>query len=265
MTWMRALGATGMEVSAVGLGTVKFGRDQGLNYPDGFTIPDQRSAKALLDKARNLGINLIDTAPAYGRSEERLGNLLSSQRQHWLICTKVGEEFERGRSSFDFSPEYTRLSVTRSLRRLRTEVIDIVLVHSNGDDLQIIHRLGTLEALAQLKREGVIRAFGISTKTVAGGLAAAEVCDAIMLTYNLAQKQELPVLDACGRVNCGVLVKKVLASGHLSESHDDPVQASMNLVLGHTACSAAIIGTIDTHHLQTDVAAARRALAQDPS
>jgi aryl-alcohol dehydrogenase-like predicted oxidoreductase len=67
----RPLGSTGLMVSPLGLGTVKLGRDQGVKYPNGFTIPDDQQARALLNQARGLGINLIDTAPAYGISEER--------------------------------------------------------------------------------------------------------------------------------------------------------------------------------------------------
>jgi aryl-alcohol dehydrogenase-like predicted oxidoreductase len=257
---MRPLGSTGLRVSAVGLGTVKLGRDRGVSYPHPFTIPGQRSAAALLALARELGINLIDTAPAYGESEERLGRLLRGQRREWVICSKVGEEFEDGCSRFDFSPEHTRHSVERSLRRLQTEAIDLVLVHSDGDDLRIIEQLGTLEALAQLRTRGLIRAFGLSTKTVAGGLAAAAASDVVMLTYNLAQREELPVLDACARLRRGALIKKALASGHLSTAHPDPLQASMELVFAHPGTSAAIVGTIDPDHLRADVAAARRAL-----
>ena len=154
MNWMRPLGRTGLEVSALGLGTVKLGRDQGVKYPERFTIPDDRSAAALLALARDLGINLVDTAPAYGTSEERLGRLLRGQRREWVICSKVGEEFDAGGSRFDFSPEYTRRSVLRSLQRLQTDVLDIVLVHSAGDDLGIIRRMGTLQALAALKKVG---------------------------------------------------------------------------------------------------------------
>lgn len=78
----RPLGDTGLIVSPLGLGTVKLGRDQGVKYPNGFTIPDDAAARALLDQARALGINLIDTAPAYGVSEQRLGPLLRGQRAH---------------------------------------------------------------------------------------------------------------------------------------------------------------------------------------
>ena len=257
MNWMRPLGSTGMEVSALGLGTVKLGRDQGVRYPRGFTIPDDRTAAALLAQASDLGINLIDTAPAYGNSEVRLGKLLAGQRHRWLICSKVGEEFDDGHSRFDFSPEHTRLSVHRSLRRLNTDVIDIMLIHSDGNDLHIIEQLGTLQALQQLKQEGLIRAFGMSTKTVAGGQAAAAICDVVMLTYNLQQREEAPVLEACARLHRGTLVKKVLASGHLAPGYENPIQASMDLVLGHPGTSAAVVGTITPAHLQANVTAVR--------
>src|SRR5690606_3456949 len=128
---------TGVEISAIGLGTVKLGRDQDVKYPPGFQIPDDAQATQLLILALDLGINLIDTAPAYGRSEERLGPLLRGQRSDWVICTKVGEEFENGQSHFDFSPEHVRFSLERSLKRLETDYLDIVLVHSDGNDMEI--------------------------------------------------------------------------------------------------------------------------------
>jgi aryl-alcohol dehydrogenase-like predicted oxidoreductase len=260
MKWMRPLGNTGMEVSALGLGTVKLGRDQGIKYPQPFTIPDQRSARALLVEARELGINLVDTAPAYGNSEQRLGELLAGQRNHWLLCSKVGEEFEGGQSRFDFTPEHTRASVHRSLRRLNTDVIDIVLVHSDGNDLHIIEQAGTLEALAQLKQEGLVRAFGMSTKTLEGGLAAAANCDVVMATYNPQHREESLVLDACARSGAGALVKKALASGHLGKHPQDAVRDALQLVLGHRGTSAALVGTITPEHLRANVAVAREQL-----
>ena len=153
----RPLGNTGLIVSPLGLGTVKLGRDQGVKYPNGFTIPDDAAARALLDQARALGINLIDTAPAYGVSEQRLGPLLRGQREDWVIVSKVGEEFENGQSRFDFSPAHTRLSVERSLQRLETDRIDLVLVHSDGNDVAILRDSGVYETLAELKRECQVR------------------------------------------------------------------------------------------------------------
>ena len=266
MSWLRELGSTGLKVSALGLGTVKLGRNQAVKYPADFALPDERSARRLLGLAGELGVNLLDTAPAYGSSEERLGRLLAGRRRDWIICSKVGEEFEQGQSCFDFSPEHTRASVLRSLRRLGTDVLDIVLVHSDGRDLEIIEQMGTLEMLAQLKREGVLRAFGMSTKTVAGGLAAAAVCDVVMVTYNLVRQEERPVLDECARLGRGALVKKVFDSGNLPPADGGPgkgrttQQASLELVLAHPGTSAAIVGTINPQHLRSNVEAARRAL-----
>ena len=148
----------------------------------------------------------------------------------------------------------------RSLHRLGTDYLDLVLVHSDGNDLDIIHEHGTLEMLKQLQREGLVRACGMSTKTVAGGLEAARCTDVVMLTYNLAAREEEPVLDACARLGRGALIKKALASGHLSDAFPDPVAASMALVFGHPGSSAAIIGTINPAHLASNVAAARKAL-----
>ena len=194
-------------------------------------------------------------------SEQRLGSLLKGQRNRWLICSKVGEEFENGQSRFDFTPEHTAFSVARSLERLNTDVIDIVLVHSDGADMRIIDELGTLQALENLKSQGLIRAYGMSTKTVSGGLAAINAgCDVVMLTYNLVQREESEVLDACAKNNTGALIKKAFASGHLASSVADPVQASMDLIFAHRATSSAIIGTISPKHLHSNVAAARKAL-----
>ncbi len=260
MSWLRPLGQTGMLVSALGLGTVKLGRDQGVKYPHDFIIPDDREATALLAQARGLGINLIDTAPAYDKSEQRLGPLLKNQRVDWLICSKVGEEFYGGQSHFDFSPEHTRRSVERSLKRLCTDYLDMVLVHSDGNDMDIINKYGTLQALEDIKQRGLIRAFGMSTKTVAGGIAAAAASDMVMLTYNLGYRDEVPVLDECARLGKGALIKKALASGHLAEDYEDPLQASMDLVFSHPGTSSAIIGTITPEHLEANVLATRNSL-----
>jgi aryl-alcohol dehydrogenase-like predicted oxidoreductase len=252
----RPLGDTGLIVSPLGLGTVKLGRDQGVKYPSGFTIPDDSAARALLDQARALGINLIDTAPAYGVSEQRLGPLLRGQREDWVIVSKVGEEFDDGQSRFDFSPQHTRFSVERSLQRLETDRIDLVLVHSDGNDVAILRDSGVYETLAQLRREGKIRAFGLSGKTVEGGLLALEHGDCAMVTYNLAEQAERPVLDHAAAHGKGILIKKALASGHAVLAGEDPVRASFELVFGHPGVTAAIVGTINPQHLAANAATA---------
>ena len=252
----RPLGATELLVSPLGLGTVKLGRDQGVKYPNGFTIPDDAAARELLAQAHDLGINLIDTAPAYGTSETRLGPLLRGQRQDWVIVSKVGEEFDNGHSHFDFSAAHTRFSVERSLKRLETDVIDLVLVHSDGNDLDAL-QAGVYDTLAALKAEGKIRGYGLSGKTVAGGLHALASGDCAMVTYNLNEQAERPVLDYAAEHGKAILIKKALASGHAClQNGEDPVQASFRLIFSHPAAASAIVGTINPHHLSHNVSTA---------
>jgi aryl-alcohol dehydrogenase-like predicted oxidoreductase len=270
----RKLGLTGLEVSTLGLGTVKLGRNQQVKYPHDFKIPNDRQAGNLLSLARDYGINLIDTAPAYGSSEQRLGKLLRGQRQDWLICTKVGENFTDGISTYDFKPDAVRRSIERSLQRLNTDVIDIALIHSNGNDLEIINRYGTLDVLAELKQEGKLLTYGMSTKTVDGGLLAARKSDVVMVTWNLQYQDDLPVIEYCQRHHIGVLIKKALASGHMAddssidggtilsdyENQDNLAKKSFGLagksltmILNHPAVSSVIIGTINPDHLLANI------------
>lgn len=253
----RRLGQTDLELSILGLGTVKLGRNQGVKYPQGFQLPNDREAADLLALARDLGINLLDTAPAYGSSEERLGQLLHGQRQHWLLCTKVGEEFRGGESHFDFSRQHTLMSIERSLARLRTDYLDLVLVHSDGNDVDIIEQTDILATLSEIKAAGKIRAFGMSTKTLAGGLLAAERSDCVMVTWNLHQQEEVAVIDHCQTLGKGVLIKKALASGHVAlDDVSDPVRASFAMIFGHPAVTSAIVGTINPNHLRSNAIAA---------
>ncbi|WP_339843347.1 aldo/keto reductase [uncultured Halopseudomonas sp.] len=257
--FFRRLGSTELMVSPLGLGTVKFGRNQGVKYPASFELPDDRQAKDILALAHDLGINLLDTAPAYGISEERLGGLLGSSRHDWVICTKVGEEFENGQSHFDFSAAHTRMSIERSLRRLKTDYLDLVLVHSDGNDIGVLGE-AVYSTLAELKRAGLIRAFGFSGKTIDGGIRGLDEGDCAMVTYNLQDQQEKPVLDHALSHNKGILIKKALASGHVCLNGEDPMFASLQLIYSHPAVASAVIGTINPTHLRENVATALRVL-----
>jgi len=259
---LRKLGDTGINISPLSLGTVKIGRDQHVKYPTAFTIPDDKSALALFALAKDLGINCLDTAPAYGISEQRIGELLGKNTRDWIICTKVGEEFDQGASHFDYTPEHTRYSIERSLKRLHRDTLDIVMVHSDGNDLDIINKLGTLEVLAKLKKEGVIRAIGMSTKTVDGGIATLQQADVVMATYNLVEQNEKAVLDYAAEHNKGVFIKKAFASGHLDhQQYDDPIKASMELIFALPGASSITIGTINPDHLKQNVETAVAVLA----
>ena len=239
----RQLGSTGIDVSVLGLGTLKLGRDTGVDYALPFRLPTMGESRRLLDRARSLGINLIDTAPAYGASEVRLGELLAGQRERWVIVTKVGEEFDGTRSSHDFSAEHTLMSVHRSLQRLGTDYLDVVLIHSDGNDAHILNNLGTLDSLKQLKDQGVIRAAGISHKSPAGARVALEQrADVIMATLNPTDLSETEVIEKAGMQGCGVLVKKALAGGR-------EAPAALRLAAQQPGVNSIVVGTLNPEHL----------------
>lgn len=261
LPFRRALGATGLEVSALGLGTVKFGRNTGVKYPSGFDLPSAAEISELLAVARDLGINLLDTAPAYGSSEERIGSLLVD-RHEWILTSKVGEEFDGSVSRFDFSAGHTRTSVERSLRRLRTDYLDLVLIHSDGNDVDILQYSDCVEALRTCQQRGLVRAIGMSSKTIAGGCLAAELLDVVMVTFNL-QQQDMAVVEHASALGKGVLVKKALMSGHVdtgSAAARDLVLESLQLNLQTPGIHALIVGTLRTTHLRSNVAKALQVL-----
>jgi aryl-alcohol dehydrogenase-like predicted oxidoreductase len=246
----RMLGRTGIEVSLLGLGTVAFGRTEGLRYARKPDLPDDRTLRRLLDRARALGVNLIDTAPAYGTSEARLGELLAAERAEWVLVTKAGETFEGGVSRHDFSPAAIEASVLRSLARLRTDYIDVALLHSDGDDVAILERSGAIDALLEQKRLGRVRAVGISHKTTAGGLAALARCDVVMTALSQGAPEQLSVAAAAAARGCGVLVKKALDGGRATD-----VAAALGFVVGQPGVACVVVGTTDVAHLEANAAA----------
>lgn len=251
MLQKRKLGGTDCWVSPIGLGTVKIGRNQQVKYPQPFEIPNDAAVKKLLETALDWGVNLIDTAPAYGHSEERLGQLLPGKRSDWHIVTKVGEEFENGKSHFDFSDKHIRFSIERSLKRLNTDYLDTVLVHSSGEDVDIIQRFGALDVLDDLKAKGLIRTLGMSTKTIAGGLLALEKSDVVMATYNLQHTEESPILEKAATLGKAVFIKKAFASGHVHSP--EAIQDAFQTIFSFSAVCSVIIGTTNPQHLRDNV------------
>ena len=255
---LRPLGNTGIMVSPLGLGTVKLGRNQQVKYPHPFEIPDDDAVVALLSLAQELGVNLLDTAPAYGNSEQRLGQLMPGARDDWVIVSKVGEFFKDGKSHFDFSYDTTIRTVEQSLRNLKTDYLDAVLIHSDGNDYRALKEEGALDALCELKERGLIRAHGMSTKTLVGGLLAVVDTDIVMVTCNPAHQEELPVLRAADLRMRGVLIKKALQSGHVEAGG---VEEAMKFIFAQPGVSSVIVGTITPDHLRSNVEAVAASLA----
>ena len=159
-------------VSPIGFGAFKIGRNQGTKYPQPFDLPDAEAVDALLNAALDLGVNYIDTAPAYGLSEERIGRAVSHRRSEFVLSTKVGESFIDGCSEYRFDDRAVRESIEQSLQRLRTDVLDVVFIHSQGDDMAIMQETDVVATLQSLRDSGSTRAIGLSGKTLEGARAA---------------------------------------------------------------------------------------------
>lgn len=211
-------------------------------------MPSDQHAADLLACAQDLGINLIDTAPAYGLAEERLGGLLTGQRHQWVLGSKVGEQFD-GQSHFDFTHAGAVASLQQSLTRLRTDYLDYWLLHSDGNDLAVLES-GACHAVMEAKVRGDVRATGISSKTVEGAIAALDLgLDIVMLTLNPEQLEEsTAALHAC-TLGRGVLVKKAMGSGYL------PAATALPTVAEIAGVTAIISGTLNPHHLRANAIA----------
>lgn len=255
------LGSTDVQVSKIALGTVKFGRNQGVKYPQGFDLPDEAYLSEFLALAKSLGITTLDTAPAYGLSEERLGRLLEGQRKDWTIIGKVGEEFEHGASEYIFTADHFKRSLERSLKRLKTDFIDGLLIHSDGRDADILSDDSLIRTLHDFKDQGLIKAHGASTKTVEGGKMAIDKLDCAMVMYNPVETAEEPVIDYALEKGKGILLKKVFASGHVDKiPGENPVQESLRFVFKHAGVHSAVIGTISEKNLRANVEAYNKIL-----
>jgi len=262
----RSLGDTGVRVSALGLGAVKIGRTEALKHPGCKTaLPSDEEVQRLLATARDLGVNLLDTAPAYGVSEARLGALLTGQRDAWVISTKVGEEFTNGKSRYDFSTMAIRASVELSLRRLRADYVDVLLLHSDGSAEGELERDETIDALRQARDAGYARLVGASTKTLEGALRCVEALDVVMLTYNERHTASELAIAQAAKSGVGVLIKKALDSGWIA--HDATAQnpspcgdhgataAALRFAMAPADVSSVVVGTTSPDHLRQNAQA----------
>ncbi len=211
----RILGSTGLRVSVVGVGTWQYGGEWGMRFT-------QAMADPILGRAKELGINLLDTAECYGDhySESLVGNYLRGQRQQWIVATKFGHKFHGNFDRTDhFDAAGALASVEDSLRALQTDYIDLLQFHSGSDAAFDNPELWA--ALARLVQSGKVRHLGISIgsntnlhQTAGASQVGAE---AIQVIYNrLDRAPEAEVFPSCQAQNLGVLARVPLASGLLS-------------------------------------------------
>jgi aryl-alcohol dehydrogenase-like predicted oxidoreductase len=206
----RTLGATGIEVGVVGLGAWQLGNAE---MWDG---PGERESLRIVDEALALGCTLFDTAPGYGegRSEELLGQALRGRRERAVICSKFGHTAS-GRS--DFSPAAIEPSVRESLRRLQTDHLDILLLHSPAKEL-MDGSAPQYEELERLRRSGIIRAYGVSLDWNEDLQRVLDTTGSqvVEVLFNAFHQDPLPGMRSAGMQGVGVIVKVPLDSGWLS-------------------------------------------------
>jgi aryl-alcohol dehydrogenase-like predicted oxidoreductase len=216
----RDLGRTGLRVSAVGFGGWGIG---GLVPGASYGATDDKVSLAALARAVERGIVFFDTAPAYGdgHSEKLIGafvaGLPAADADRMVVATKAGQA--RFSDPVDFAPAAIRVSVEGSLRRLRRSAIDLLQLHNPTPDL-LAARPEILGCLADLRREGAIRAWGISTKTPAEALRCVREFDApvVQANYNLIDHRavECGLFDEARARGAGVIARTPLAFGFLT-------------------------------------------------
>ena len=193
---MRRLGKTELEVTALGFGAGQIGGSD----------VSQADAERMLKAALDAGINVIDTAAIYGDSEEKIGRSLADRRDEFVLITKCGQEDPPG-----WTPELVRMSLERSLRRLRTDHVDVLLLHS-CDEKELAGE-GLLEALYQCRADGLARFIGYSGDNIALldaiGLGT---LDCVEASVNLCDQQLIEqALPGTIAADMGVISKKSIA------------------------------------------------------
>ena len=212
----RRLGKTGLEVSVVGVGTWQLGGEWGKTF-------EQSEVDAMLAKAAEFGINLIDTAECYGDhlSEQLVGQAIKGAREKWIVATKFGHHFKARFERDDvYEPALVRKQLEASLRALQTDYVDLYQFHSGTDAM--FQTPGLWEMLREQVEAGVIRHLGISiSSSYEGTLQVSEASQvgagAIQVVYNRLQRRaEELFFEGAREQDLGVLARVPLASGFLS-------------------------------------------------
>lgn len=212
----RPLGRTGLTVSEIGFGAWGIG---GLS-PGATSYGEVSDAVSLdaLRRALDLGVTFYDTSNLYGcgHSEELIGEAFGRCRGRVVIATKVG------RSDYDteaYTPEQVRASLEASLRRLRTDCVDVVQVHSPSS-LDALRRHEVMDTLGRLKAAGKIRVAGISVKAPAEGIPAITEfgAEVVQVNFNLVDQRatECGFLALAARHGAGVIARTPLCFGMLA-------------------------------------------------
>jgi aryl-alcohol dehydrogenase-like predicted oxidoreductase len=207
------LGASGLKVSRLWLGTMMFG-----------DRTDEAEAARIVAASREAGLNAIDTADVYagGESERITGRLIKAERSHWVLATKLANPTGPGPNERGLSRRHMLAAVDASLQRLGTDWIDLLYMHRDDEGTPMEEAVATM---AQLIAGGKVRYFGVSNFRAWRIARMVELCRAMGLPqpiacqppYNAMSRQiELEVLPCCAHYGVGVVAYSPLARGVLS-------------------------------------------------
>ena len=284
----RTLGRTQADVTILGYGAMEL-RGQ----PRGPEIDDDTAGR-LLNAVLDGGINLIDTSPDYGRSEELIGQHLGHRRDEFFLASKCGCLIEIPADAqppypHDYSPANVRADVEQSLRRLRTDRLDLVQVHMSPSVEQLRDNQ-TVETLQELQKEGKVRFIGMSgILPNLPGQIAMDVFDAFQIPYSAVQRDHEELITAAAGTGAGTLIRGGAARGApsadknwqngplsqpaglgqrnwaasgigdlLAGSGMTPMEFVLRFTLSHPYLSTTIVGTASPGHLQSNIATAEK-------
>ena len=197
----RPFGRTGLHVSVLGFGAA----------PIGFLPTDRQRTASMLNYLLDHGVNLIDTAASYQGSEELIGETIGHRREQFILLSKCGQAFD-DLPGEAWSPQVILGTIDRSLKRLRTDRLDVMILHSCG--LEVLQRGDVLAALAKARDAGKIRFAGYSGDNDAAACAAALSDVAVIETsVNVADQANITrVLPVAKKHDVGVVAKRPIAN-----------------------------------------------------
>jgi aryl-alcohol dehydrogenase-like predicted oxidoreductase len=253
----RILGKTELKVSVIGLGTHQFSGEWARQY-------SKTEVREMVTRAREIGINLIDTAECYGNHsvENLIGEAIKPNRSDWILGTKFGHRYDESGQKVDaWSPEEVRKQLEQSLQALETDYIDLYQFHSGSNDDFNNDALWTM--LIRQVREGKIRHLGISlnaglfkSKDFTQLHSALDVnVDFVQVLYNrLFPDAENDVFPFCEKHGLGILARVPLAKGFLSGSYRPGATFATDDVRSHYSQSfndeqLALVERIKTHEV----------------
>ncbi len=252
-----------LDVHRMGYGAMRLTGDGVWGPP-----PNPESAADVLRRTRELGVNLIDTADAYGpeHNEYLIAEVLAPYDDDLFVATKGGL-VRNGPNEWhtDGRPEHLERAVNNSLRRLQVDAIDLYQLHAIDDDVPLEDSLG---AILEMQDAGKIRHIGVSNFKVDELERARDIVDVVTVQnrYNLADREHDPVVDYCTDAGIGFIPWYPLAVGELAEdprltqvakAHDaTQAQIALAWLLHRSPVMLPIPGTTSIDHLEDNVAAA---------